>query len=118
MHRQSDITLADFWGVENIVPTWNDNAGYVAYPFVCEIDRAYTITYNANGGSGTIDPVIAAPIVEITLNDGSDLTPPSDKVFSGWGTTDDATDAVEGPIKISEDTALYAIWADESIVDP
>ena len=72
----------------------------------------YTLTYNANSGTGTIDPVIAAPIVEITLDDGSDLTPPSGKVFSGWGTTDNATDAVEGPIKINEDTTLYAIWAD------
>lgn len=73
----------------------------------------YTLTYDANGGTGTIDPVVAAPIVEITLDDGSDLTPPTDKVFSGWGITDDATEAVEGPIKIDEDTTLYAIWADE-----
>lgn len=78
----------------------------------------YTLTYDANGGTGTIDPVIAAPIVEITLNDGSDLTPPSDKVFSGWGITDDATDAVEGSIKINEDTTLYAIWADEQEEEP
>lgn len=78
----------------------------------------YTLTYNANGGTGTIDPVIAAPIAEITLNDGSGLTAPESKVFSGWGTTDDATKAVKGPIKISEDTTLYAIWADESLVEP
>lgn len=72
----------------------------------------YTLTYNANGGTGTIDPVIAAPVVEITLDDGSDLTPPSlEKAFRGWGITADATDVVKGPITINEDTTLYAIWS-------
>lgn len=73
----------------------------------------YTLTYDANGGTGTIDPVIAAPITEITLDDGSDLTPPAGKeAFVGWGITADATDVVEGPITINEDTTLYAVWFD------
>ena len=27
LHRNSDITLADFWGVDNIMPEMNDNKG-------------------------------------------------------------------------------------------
>ena len=27
IERESDITLADFWGVENILPTWDDDKG-------------------------------------------------------------------------------------------
>lgn len=27
MHRQSDLTLADFWGVEKVLPDWNDDKG-------------------------------------------------------------------------------------------
>ena len=27
LHRQSDITLADFWGIEKVIPKWNDNKG-------------------------------------------------------------------------------------------
>ena len=91
----------------------NGTGGRGANAIADHIWPLYTLTYDANGGTGTIDPVVAAPVVEIILDDGSDLTPPSDKVFSGWGITDNATDAVEGPIKINEDTTLYAIWADE-----
>ena len=36
----------DFAHICSDADTWNDNAGYVVYPFVCEIDRAYTVTYN------------------------------------------------------------------------
>lgn len=110
--------IDDARNIAEAVAAINGTGGRGANAIADHIWPLYTLTYNANGGSGTIDPVIAAPIVEITLDDGSDLTPPADKVFSGWGTTDDATDAVEGPIKIDEDTTLYAIWADESIVEP
>lgn len=96
----------------------NGTGGRGANAIADHIWPLYTLTYNANGGTGTVDPVVAAPVVEIVLDDGSDLTPPSNKVFSGWGSTDDATDAVEGPIKISEDTTLYAIWADEEPAEP
>lgn len=96
----------------------NETGGRGANAIADHIWPLYTLTYNVNGGTGTVDPVTAAPVTEIILNDGSDLTAPEGKVFSGWGTTDDATDAVEGPIKIDEDTTLYAIWADESLVEP
>lgn len=105
--------INDARNIAEAVAAINGTGGRGANAIADHIWPQYTLTYNANGGTGTIDPVVAAPIVEITLNDGSDLTAPEDKVFSGWGTTDDATEAVEGPIKIDEDTTLYAIWADE-----
>lgn len=105
--------IYDARNIAEAVACINGTGGRGANAIADHIWPIYTLTYNANGGTGTIDPVIAAPVVEITLNDGSDLTPPSNKVFAGWGTTDAATDAIEGPIKISEDTTLYAIWADE-----
>lgn len=110
--------IDDARNIAEAVACINGTGGRGANAIADHIWPLYTLTYNANGGSGTIDPVIAAPIVEIVLNDGSDLTPPSNKVFSGWGTTDAATDAVEGPIKISEDTTLYAIWVDEQEEEP
>ncbi len=27
IHRQADITLSDFWGIEEVMPEWNDNKG-------------------------------------------------------------------------------------------
>ena len=107
------VGINDARNIAEAVACINGTGGRGANAIADHTWPLYTLTYDANGGTGTIDPVIAAPIVEITLNDGSDLTPPSDKVFSGWGTTNDATEAVEGSIKINEDTTLYAIWADE-----
>ena len=94
------IGIKDARNIAEAVACINGTGGRGANAIADHIWPLYTLTYNANGGTG------------------SDLTPPTDKVFSGWGTTDDATDAVEGPIKINEDTTLYAIWADESLVEP
>lgn len=107
--------IDDARNIAEAVACINGTGGRGAGAIADHIWPLYTLTYDANGGTGTIDPVTAAPIVEITLNDGSDLTAPENKMFAGWGTTNDATEAVEGPIKIDEDTTLYAIWQDEVI---
>ena len=70
-----------------------------------------TLTYNANGGTGTIDPVSVAARTAVTLNDGSTLTAPEGKEFSGWATTDDAeTPNATSPYTVTENTTLYAVW--------
>lgn len=73
-----------------------------------------TLTYNANGGTGTIDPVSVAARTPVTLNDGSTLTAPEGKKFSGWATTDSAAtpDAIS-QYTVTEDTTLYAVWENE-----
>lgn len=73
-----------------------------------------TLTYNANGGTGTIDPVSVAARTSVTLNDGSTLTAPEGKKFSGWATTDSAaTPDATNPYTVTEDTTLYAVWENE-----
>lgn len=73
-----------------------------------------TLTYNANGGTGTIDPVSVAARTPVTLNDGSTLTAPEGKKFSGWATTDSAaTPDATSPYTVTEDTTLYAVWENE-----
>lgn len=73
-----------------------------------------TLTYNANGGTGTIDPVSVAARTSVTLNDGSTLTAPEGKKFSGWATTDSAaTPDATSPYTVTEDTTLYAVWENE-----
>lgn len=70
-----------------------------------------TLTYNVNGGTGTIDPVSVAARTAVTLNDGSTLTAPEGKEFSGWATTDDAeTPNATSPYTVTENTTLYAVW--------
>ena len=73
----------------------------------------YTVTYNVNGGTGSIDAVEVTPGESITLDDGSGLTAPSEKVFAGWAKTATATaPTVSSPYTPLDDTTLYAVWVD------
>lgn len=78
-----------------------------------ETETSYTITYNANGGTGTIEPASVEAGQSVTLSDGTGLTAPSDKEFAGWATTSDAETAnVTSPYTPSADVTLYAVWVD------
>ena len=73
----------------------------------------YTVTYNANGGTGTIDPVVVEDGESITVNNGATLTPPSEKTFSGWALTSDAAEATilgGSTYTPTADVTLYAVW--------
>ena len=83
----------------------------------------YTVSYDANGGTGTIEPVEVVAGESITLNDGSGLTPPEDdealggdSAFAGWAKTSTAQSAtVVSPFTPDKDTTLYAVW---TVVSP
>ena len=80
------------------------------------VGTQYTVTYSANGGTGTIDPVTVDAGESITLSDGTGLTAPSGKEFAGWATTDSATEAdVASPYTPSADVTLYAVWIDTTV---
>lgn len=73
-----------------------------------------TVTYDANGGSGSVDAQTVIAGNSITLSDGTGLTAPTDKTFAGWATTDTATEAnVTSPYTPAENVTLYAVWVDE-----
>lgn len=70
-----------------------------------------TVTYDVNGGTGEVAAATAIAGNSITLSDGTGITPPSDKVFKGWATTDDAEAAdVTSPYTVTEDVTLYAVY--------
>ena len=72
---------------------------------------SYTITYNANGGTGTISPVTVTAGQSTSLSDGTGLTAPEGKTFSGWATTSDAASAdVTSPYTPTGNVTLYAVW--------
>jgi uncharacterized repeat protein (TIGR02543 family) len=70
----------------------------------------YTITYDVNGGTGTVDPTTFKIGERILLPDGSALTPPSGMVFGGWSTSKDKLEYNE--LEIKGDQTLYAFWKD------
>ena len=68
----------------------------------------YTLTFDANGGSGTMAP-IADLTGEYTLP-ANEFTAPSGKQFKGWSLTTDG--AIVTKVAMTENRTVYAIWED------
>lgn len=81
-------------------------------------DEVHTVTYNANGGTGEIEPDEVPYGNSVVLPDGSDYTPPEGKEFLGWAKTSTAQSAtVVSPYTPDRDITLYAVWTDV-VVEP
>ena len=102
--------------------TLTDNVtGMYATNYAKAVVSVYPIlvTYDANGGSGSILPTPGIRLGRTYYENGTSLTPPEGKKFKCWCTaTEPGTGAVElyysegAFINYYEDTTLYAIWED------
>lgn len=75
------------------------------------LDAEYTITYDANGGSGAPDSQIKTDGKALTLS--SDVPVKTGYKFLGWATSYAATEAeysAGSAFEIDADTTLYAVW--------
>lgn len=100
------------WSIAKTFDTKDEAITYLE-GLMADSSAQVTLTYNANGGTGTIEPVSVTARTVVTLNDGSTLTPPTGKTFKGWATTADAeTPNATNPYTVTEDTTLYAVWGD------
>lgn len=70
-----------------------------------------TVTYNANGGTGTMSGA-TVPTGSKYSTKFSVFTPPKGKTFSGWSTTAAGTELLAeiSDITVNADTTLYAIY--------
>ena len=70
-----------------------------------------TVTYNANGGTGSVAAVNVAAGDAITLSDGTGLTAPEGKEFAGWAKSSSAQNpTVESPYTPTASVTLYAVY--------
>ena len=77
-----------------------------------------TVTYDANGGTGTLDAQTVIAGNSINLSDGTGLTAPEGKEFVGWGLEATATEPeVTSPYTPTENVTLYAVWVDSTSTD-
>lgn len=89
----------------------------ITFPFslltaTIQPSKPVILTYNANGGSGSIPNVVVNTGTPIVLSDGSGLTPPEEgQSFICWTTTAGGNTPVSSPLTITEDTTIYAKWA-------
>ena len=87
-------------GNTEIKALWKDSA---------VIPTTFTITFNANGGTGSMEPV--------TVEEGSryplpacGFIPPVNMQFSGWALSADGSVIANGAIMMTSNITLYAIW--------
>jgi len=87
-------------GNTEIKALWKDSA---------VIPTTFTITFNANGGTGSMEPV--------TVEEGSryplpacGFIPPVNMQFSGWALSADGSVIADGAIMVTSNITLYAIW--------
>lgn len=101
------------WSVTKTFNTFAEAKTYLESFFGAA--TAATVTYNANGGSNAPAAVSTYVGAIINVDDGSGLTPPTDKHFIGWDTNSSATiPDVSGTYKVTAaSTTLYAIYADD-----
>lgn len=73
-----------------------------------------TVTYNANGGTGAPSAVSTYVGAIINVDDGSGITPPTDKIFLGWDTSATAEiPDITGTYKVTGNVTLYAVYGDD-----
>lgn len=73
--------------------------------------ETYAISFDANGGSGSVSSVSVSSGTKYTLPDGTGLTAPSQKKFGGWVATAAGTDVIT-TVTVTEDVTVYALWVD------
>lgn len=77
--------------------------------------ETYRVTYDLMGGTGSVDDETVTAGESVTLEDGTNVTAPSGKEFSGWATTPSATTPnVTSPYTPSGDVTLYAVYVNEA----
>lgn len=103
---------------------WDDtNVNEFTFEYTAAWGAPYTVTFDANGGTGAPEPMqtaaaIPEDYVEFMISDTSSGMEKENTNFLGWDTDPNAatpgyTD--NSTIYINEDTILYAIWGDADL---
>lgn len=85
---------------------WARQGEHIATPIY--VDYNHTITFDANGGVGEMDPVIIGDRMEFPLPECT-FTPPVGKEFDRWTIYDDGS-LVPDPLVVKSDITLKALW--------
>ena len=101
------------WNKSKTFNTKSDALTYLKNLLAAGSD-VYRITYDLMGGTGDIEDESVTAGESVTLDDGTNITPPSGKEFSGWATSASATTPnVISPYTPSGNVTLYAVYVDE-----
>lgn len=102
------------WSVAKVFSKKADALEFIDTVFqTTPVTPTFTVTYDVNGGEGEIEPETCDAGDSITTDDGSGITAPDDKTFSGWALTDDAETATVtagASFTPTGNTTLYAVY--------
>lgn len=102
------------WSVAKVFSTKADALEFIDTVFqTTPVTPTFTVTYDVNGGEGEIEPETCDAGNSITIDDGSGITAPGGKTFSGWALTDDAETATVtagASFTPTGNTTLYAVY--------
>lgn len=104
------------WSASETFASFDDAKEYLENFFTPDtpVTTTYTVTYNINGGTGTIAPATVDAGESVVLSDGTGITAPEGKQFAGWATTADAVSAdVTSPYTPTADVTLYAVYENQ-----
>ena len=78
-------------------------------------NATYTVTYNANGGSGNVTDTLKYAMGASASVKANSFNAPSGQVFLGWSTTASGSVAyyANSKLEITGNMELYAIWGDK-----
>ena len=102
------------WSCAKVFDKKSDALSYIDTVFqTTPVTPTFTVTYDVNGGEGEIAPETCDAGDSITTDDGSGITAPDGKTFSGWALTDDAETATVtagASFTPTGNTTLYAVY--------
>ena len=98
------------WSDAKTFDTMAEAKTYLAGKF--EAPTSATVTFNVNGGTGSIPTVTTYVGAVIDVPNGAGITPPTNKEFVGWDTSSTSTSAdITGSYIVTGTVTLYAIYA-------
>ena len=105
--EDATVTAEEVLNVESKV----DGLAVVYEDGVYKLVPGYTITFDANGGSGSMKAVTVAKDTEYTIP-ANGFTAPEGKQFSCWKIEDDGVLFAGDVIEVTENITLIAVWED------
>lgn len=102
------------WRTARTFATKEDAIAFIDGIFANVAPSTYRVNYDVNGGTGTIAAQTVTAGNSITVDSGSGITPPSNKVFAGWALSSTATTATiagGSTYTPTRDVTLYAVYS-------
>ena len=97
--------------------TGNAKIGKVAFTLKTEVPAKYiTISFDPNGGTGTMQPMRVKAGVDFTLPECT-FTPPAGKEFAGWLAPNGKVFAAGASVHDYNDCVLKATWKDKEVTE-